>query len=48
MKTLREILGEGLCNKGVEETFFFFSLMPKVEILWDIQGFLEVDGGQDG
>lgn len=49
MKTLREILGEDFYNKGVEETFFFFlSLMPKVENLWDIQRFLGVDGGQDG
>lgn len=46
MKALREILGEDLYNKGVEETFFL-SLMPKVENLWDIQRFLEVDGGQD-
>lgn len=45
MKTLREILGEDLYNKGVEETFF---LDAKSKILWDIQRFLEVGGGQNG
>jgi hypothetical protein len=25
----------------------FLSMMPKVENLWDIQSFVEVEGGQD-